>query len=123
MDKIKNKINEKNYSGEYNQKNELKNKVSQSKEKLNDNKEEGNILDNNNKAYRNRNKKNINPNNNFYYSESIQQMKNFKTSMEIPLNENDETCNNILIKIMNKKEFQTMISELRTACNNQVIIK
>ena len=33
LDKIKNKINEKNYSGEYNQKNELKNKVNQLKKK------------------------------------------------------------------------------------------
>ena len=123
LDKIKNKINEKNYSGEYNQKNELKNKVNQLKEKLKDNKEEGNILDINNKTYRNRNKKNINENNTFYYSESIQQMKNFRTSMEIPLKEKEETDNNILIKMMKEKEFQTMISELRTACNNQIIIK
>ena len=123
LDKIKNKINEKNYSGEYNQKNELKNKVNQLKEKLKDNKEEGNILDINNKTYRNRNKKNINENNTFYYSESIQQMKNFRTSMEITLKEKEETDNNILIKMMKEKEFQTMISELRTACNNQIIIK
>jgi hypothetical protein len=120
LDKIKNKINEKNYSGEYNQKNELKNKVNQLKEKLKDNKEEGNILDINNKTYRNRNKKNINENNTFYYSESIQQMKNFRTSMEIPLKEKEETDNNILIKMMKEKEFQTIISELRTACNSSL---
>ena len=123
LNKMKNKIKGENNLCEFNQINDLKNKVNQLEEILKDNKEEGNILIENNKTYRNRNKKNFNPNNTFYYPENTQQIKKFKTGMNIPIKDNNEIDNNNTIKIITEKEFQRMISELREVCDNQVLIK
>ena len=123
LNKMKNKIKGENNLCEFNQINDLKNKVNQLEEILKDNKEEGNILIENNKTYRNRNKKNFNPNNTFYYPENTQQIKKFKTGMNIPIKDNNEIDNNNTIKTITEKEFQKMISELREACDNQVLIK
>ena len=57
FNKMKNKIKGENNLCEFNQINDLKNKVNQLEEILKDYKEEGNILIENNKTYRNRNKK------------------------------------------------------------------
>ena len=123
MNKIKNKIKGEKHLCEYNQINNLKNKVNHLKEILKDSKEEGNIMNENSKTYRNRNKKNFNQNNTFYYQENTQQIKIFKTGMDIPLKDNNEIDKNSTIKTITDKEFQKMITELREACDNQVLIK
>ena len=110
--------------------NNLKNQVNELKVELK-NKERKNILNQkfsninlnineNNKTYRNRNNlSNINFKT-FFYSENHQQEKNIKMP-DFPPNINQEK--NVSINQLTEEEFQSKISDLRQACDNQVLIK
>ena len=73
-----------------------------------------------NKTYRNRNNPSDINLKTFFYSENHQQAKNIKMQ-DFPPNINQEK--NISINPITEEEFKSKISELRQACDNQVLIK